>query len=149
AGRFAPGNKFSRGNPFGRAQAELRKALLDAATADDVRRGGAKLAELASAGDVAAARVVLEDAVGKPTPAPNPDTLDLEEWMLYFRAPQEHELEDVMTDRLPPADAAVLAREVRDSVLRIFLDKTFGEDTPARKLFAKELAAAAAARGEP
>ena len=68
-GRFAPGNRIARGNPIHRRMAHLRSALLDAATAEDVRAVAAKLAELARQGDVAAAKVWLEHTVGKPPAA--------------------------------------------------------------------------------
>jgi hypothetical protein len=37
----------------------------------------------AKEGDVAAAKLVLAYAIGKPTEAVNPDTVDLEEWRLH------------------------------------------------------------------
>jgi hypothetical protein len=64
-GRFAPGHGYSRG-PRNTRMATLRAALLDAATPEDVRAVGAKLAELAKGGDVQAARVWLEYTVGRP-----------------------------------------------------------------------------------
>jgi hypothetical protein len=64
-GRWAPGNRASQGNANNRRMARLRAALLDSATPEDVRDVGAKLAELAKGGDVAAARVYLEHVIGK------------------------------------------------------------------------------------
>src|SRR5262249_30762596 len=78
-GRFAPGNKGGSGNPFARQVAALRQALLDAVSPDDVAAIAHALAAKAKAGDVPAARVLLGYLVGKPAPAPNPDTLDMEE----------------------------------------------------------------------
>jgi hypothetical protein len=48
---------------------ELRQALLDAADPAAVARVGRKLAELAEAGDVQAAKVFLEYACGRPAQA--------------------------------------------------------------------------------
>jgi hypothetical protein len=64
-GRFAGGNTIARGNPLNRRMATLRSALLDSTTPEDVQAVGAKLAELAKAGDVQAARVYLEHVIGK------------------------------------------------------------------------------------
>src|SRR5262245_9622076 len=66
AGKFLPGNKAGRGNPVHRRMNELRTALMDATTPDDVKAVGAKLKELALAGDVMAARVWLDHAIGRP-----------------------------------------------------------------------------------
>jgi hypothetical protein len=68
-GRFAPGHQFAKGNPNARRMYALRKALLDSAGPDDVRRVGKKLLDLAEGGDVAAAKVWLEYTVGKPPQA--------------------------------------------------------------------------------
>src|SRR4051812_16452448 len=68
-GRFGPGNRLSGGNPNARRLFELRKALLDSADADDVRRVGRRLLALAEDGDVQAAKLWLENVVGKPAQA--------------------------------------------------------------------------------
>src|SRR3954466_6916760 len=69
AGRFGAGNRFGGGNPNARRMFDLRKALLDSAKPEDVQAVGAKLAELAMAGDVQAAKLWLEYTVGKPPQA--------------------------------------------------------------------------------
>jgi hypothetical protein len=68
-GRFALGNAFARGNPNTRRMHELRHALLAAVRPEDVQAVGAKLLELARAGDIQAARLWLEFVVGKPSQA--------------------------------------------------------------------------------
>ena len=68
------------GNPFARLTGALRQALLDCTTADDIRQIAKKLLEMAKAGNVPAAKLLLAYTIGKPTAAPNPDQLDLEEW---------------------------------------------------------------------
>jgi hypothetical protein len=68
-GRFAPGNRFASGNPNHKRMYELRAALLETATAARVQAVVAKLADLAEAGDIAAAKLFLEYAVGKPVQA--------------------------------------------------------------------------------
>ena len=58
------------------------------------------MAELALAGDVQAAKLVLAYAVGKPAAAPDPDRLDVEEWH-YFKttAPMMSEAENLLDSR--------------------------------------------------
>ena len=66
SGRFASGNKFGKGNPLNKRVGQLRSALIRAVTTDDLRAIIAKLIELAKAGDVIAAREVLDRTLGKP-----------------------------------------------------------------------------------
>ena len=63
-GRFVAGNKCARGNPFARRVAELRQAVLDAVGPEDVKAVVAALLVLAKAGDVPAAKLVLDRALG-------------------------------------------------------------------------------------
>lgn len=64
-GRFTPGNSGGPGNPYARRTAELRAAMLDALTPDAVRRVVLRMIDSALDGDVAAAKIVLERAVGR------------------------------------------------------------------------------------
>ena len=79
-GQFAKGNRFGPGNPFARQVAGLRKALLDRVTAEDIQAIVEKLLQMAKAGDVAAAKLLLSYTIGKPQPAVEPDNLDVAEW---------------------------------------------------------------------
>ena len=79
-GRFAKGNRGGPGNPFGRQMAALRQ-LLQAKVSDEVlERIADQLIKQAEAGDVASARLLFSYVIGKPTPAVDPDTLDVQEW---------------------------------------------------------------------
>jgi hypothetical protein len=78
-GRFAAGNKGGPGNPFARHTARLRKMLLETVSDDDMRAVFQKLVELARGGDVTAIKLLLAYAIGKPTDAVDPDTVDLKE----------------------------------------------------------------------
>jgi hypothetical protein len=111
-GRFAPGNKFSRGNPFYRRQAALRQALLEEVGEDGLRKLARKLLEQALAGDVAAARTLLAYAVGKPTAAVNPDEADLDEARLIRERPSRGEVVLALLDSLPAEAVAELMRRV-------------------------------------
>ena len=81
-GRFTKGNAGGPGNPFARRTAELRKMLLDTVTDADMRQASRKLIELATAGDVAAIRLLFAYVIGKPAEAIDPDRLDIDEMRL-------------------------------------------------------------------
>ena len=66
SGRFLLGNRLASGNPHHRRVAELRAALLDAVSAEDLRAIVGKLIERAKAGDIVAAREVLDRIFGRP-----------------------------------------------------------------------------------
>jgi hypothetical protein len=73
-GRFSAGNPGGSGNPFARQVAQLRSALLEAVTPDDVRTIVLALVKKARKGDLVAAREVLDRCIGRPT---QPVDLDL------------------------------------------------------------------------
>jgi hypothetical protein len=68
-GRFGPANKHGRGNPLARRQYELRQMLLEAVEPKDVQDIYNVLLKATLGGDVQAARLVLEYALGKPAQA--------------------------------------------------------------------------------
>src|SRR5262245_14190575 len=75
-GQFDVGNPGGPGrpaNPHGRHVACLRSALVGAVTAEDMTQLGRKLVELAVAGDLGAAELLLAHTVGKPAKSVNPD----------------------------------------------------------------------------
>ncbi len=83
-GRFAPGNTQARGNPFAKRVGELRSALLEAVTPEDIREIIRGMVAQAKAGDVAAAREVLLRVLGRPLEADILERLEaLEEAVLH------------------------------------------------------------------
>ncbi len=82
-GRFAPGNKGGPGNPYARRTALLRQAMLDAVTPEDIQAIVRQLIQKAREGDVAAARLVLAYAIGKPDKATDPDAVEVHEFHLW------------------------------------------------------------------
>jgi len=65
--RFAKGNRGRPGNPYASKVARIR-AFLDAVTEQDIRAIVAKLVEEAKAGNLAAAREILQRTIGSPDP---------------------------------------------------------------------------------
>lgn len=66
-GRFAPGNKYGRGNPNNLKAQQLRNTLLSAVTEDDLLKVTRKLIAMAKQGDLGAIRELLDRVLGKPT----------------------------------------------------------------------------------
>lgn len=65
-GRFAPGNRLSKGNPHARRVHKLRSVLLKAATPARMKRVALTLLRLAESGDVPAAKLLLQYTIGNP-----------------------------------------------------------------------------------
>ena len=66
-GKFATGNAFGKGNPVQRHAQRLRQLFVTAVSEQDIRDIVLKLVELAKAGDIAAANLLLTRALGKPS----------------------------------------------------------------------------------
>lgn len=89
-GRFAPGNTQARGNPFAKRVGELRAALLEAVTPEDIREIIRGMVAQAKAGDVTAAREVLLRVLGKPLEADILERLEALEEALLHDSPATH-----------------------------------------------------------
>ena len=68
-GRFLPSNRFGTGNPTLRKVAQLRQALLEAVSAEDITAVAGKLLTMAKDGDLAAIKELLDRCLGKPPQA--------------------------------------------------------------------------------
>jgi hypothetical protein len=79
-GRFAKGNKGGPGNPFARKVAELRAALVNFVTEDDMKHLAFVLKMRAEGGDMVAMKLLFQYVLGKPTETVDPDRLDVDEW---------------------------------------------------------------------
>lgn len=107
-GRFGSGNAYGKGHAGHKRMAELRGAVLSAATPEIVAALTRKLAVLALGGDVAAARLLLEYSCGKsiqPVEISGPDGSPLE---------RSAELSTVLGAALSP-----FSEEVRFAVLGV------------------------------
>jgi hypothetical protein len=67
-GRFAPGNRAAKGNPLAKKAAQLRGALLRAVSSGDLRIVVKELVRQAKAGDVQAAKLLLDRTLGPAVP---------------------------------------------------------------------------------
>jgi len=81
-GTFAKGNAGGPGNPHAKRVARLRSALMRAITPGDIKAIVSKLIDMARAGDVAAAREVLQRVFGPPVPADLQDRIQKIESLL-------------------------------------------------------------------
>jgi hypothetical protein len=79
-GRFAKGNKGGPGNPFARKVAELRAALVNFVTEDDMKHLCFVLKMRAEGGDMQAMKLLFQYVLGKPGETVDPDRLDVDEW---------------------------------------------------------------------
>jgi hypothetical protein len=75
-GRFVKGCPGGPGNPYVRQVARLKSALYEALTQDDIRAVVQRMRDKALAGDVAAARLLLEYGLGKPLPGALASAID-------------------------------------------------------------------------
>ena len=112
-GRFAKGHPGGPGNPFYRRQAQLKRVLLESITEDDVRSVVQVLLGLARGGDLAAIKLYLQYAAGKPAREVDPDRAELHEWELQKQSPPLGEVIGLLGQNLP-ADSAT--RTVRNTL---------------------------------
>lgn len=63
-GRFTAGNKAAKGNPYTKKAAELRKALYNSVTAEDIQQIVDSLKAQAIAGDLKAISLLLDRLLG-------------------------------------------------------------------------------------
>jgi hypothetical protein len=109
-GRFTKNNRGGPGNPFARQVAALRRALIESITEEDIRAVAARLLEGAKAGDVAAARLLLSYAIGKPGDCVDPDTLDRQEWDVFRKGQTTANDLEAVLGRVPVPLACDIAR---------------------------------------
>jgi len=96
-GRFAPGNLGGPGNPYARKVAELRKAMVEFVSIEDLKHIVFAIKMKAERGDLAAARLLFQYVLGKPLESVDPDRLDVDEWRkLQETARPPREMSEVM-----------------------------------------------------
>ena len=104
-GTFRPGNKGGPGNPFARQVGQLRKQILEALGTERFGRVLEAIIVKAEAGDIPAAKLLFQYALGKPGAAVEPDRLDVEE----FKLKQESAITpDTWTDTFQKLDVGTV-----------------------------------------
>jgi hypothetical protein len=130
-GRFAKGNKGGPGNPFARRCAELRQALLNSVTEDDIAALAKRLLLQAKGGDMAAAKLLLTYVIGTPAPAADPDRLDRHELELLNSLPKAGLGIMAHMGRVAPALLLELARHAQVADRSLLVER-MGHDIRAR-----------------
>jgi hypothetical protein len=88
-GRFKARNPGGPGNPFARQVAQLRSALIQRVTMEDMGVIADDLILKARNGNLAAIKLLFQYVIGKPTDAVNPDTIDIEEYKQIYQPQKE------------------------------------------------------------
>jgi hypothetical protein len=112
-GRFAPGNSFARGNPTARHAQRLRQLFVTAVTEDDVKAIVAKLVELAKAGDIQAANLLLTRALGKPSTADTSLPIDSEPITSVDQVKTLDDAREYLIQQNPDIDSDFLEQKAR------------------------------------
>jgi hypothetical protein len=132
AGRWAACNPGGPGNPFARRTAQLRKALCEAVSAEEMAALGRVLLQKATEGDMAAAKLLLAYAVGRPADVVNPDTLDFQEWQHFQQVPASPGVVHQILNCLPTEFACQLIRillpNTEFQIKEKFIKKWEGDD---------------------
>jgi hypothetical protein len=81
-GRFTKGNPGGPGNPFARRVALMRQTMLEAVSDEDLRAIVRTLVDQAKRGENNSVQILFDRLFGKPTAAPDPDRVELEELLL-------------------------------------------------------------------
>ena len=77
-GQFVVGNKGGPGNPAAAAVARNRQALLEAVTVEELREVVRSVLEQALAGDIQAAKLILERCCGRAEPSTTAPTVAIQ-----------------------------------------------------------------------
>ena len=78
-GQFDAGNKFGTGNPHAMKVAQLRGALIEHITPEDLKEIVTALLTQAKAGDIASCKLLLPYLVGPAPTVCDPDAIELQE----------------------------------------------------------------------
>ena len=79
-GKFTKGNAGGPGNPHARSCARMLEMFRNAISEDEMFQLCRMLFMKAVGGDISAAKIILSYKIGKPLPAPHPDSIDRDEW---------------------------------------------------------------------
>ena len=97
-GKFTKGNAGGPGNPHARACAKMLEVFRNAISEQEMVELCRMLYLKAVGGDIGAAKIILSYKIGKPLPAPHPDSIDRDEWDHYQNdAIRTEEMKHVMS----------------------------------------------------
>ena len=97
-GKFAKGNSGGPGNPHARACAKMLEIFRNTISEQEMVEICRMLYLKAVGGDISAAKIILSYKIGKPLPAPHPDSIDRDEWDHYQNdAIRDEEMKRVMS----------------------------------------------------
>jgi hypothetical protein len=122
-GQFGKGNPGGPGNPFARQTAILRQSIREVATAEEMKAVAAMLVAKAKDGNLAAAKLLLEHAIGKPAPCGDPDRLDIEELKLFKESIVDVQTGDQVLRGMPAGHYLLVARAVVPTIAGLGLAK--------------------------
>ena len=98
-GQFAKGNAGGPGNPHARSCARMLQIFRDSFSDEEMNQIFRMLYVKAVGGDISAAKIVLSYKIGKPLPAPHPDSIDRDEWDHYQKdVMEEKEMKHVLSN---------------------------------------------------
>ena len=132
-GRFTRGNPGGVGNPFARKVAQLRSALIERVTEQDIKDIAEVLILQARTGDHAAIKLLFQYVLGKPAPAADPDTVEIDEFQKIY-APQREIMEQFphTIHSIPPGMVCAVTRIINElcvGQLRGMLETPGGKET--------------------
>jgi hypothetical protein len=120
-GRFTPGNKAARGNPFNRKLAAMREQLVGLVGTPGLARLVKALLRNAEKGDLASAKMLLAYVVGKPVATVHPDDLDVDEFARASAGARAADALDFGT--LPWGFATAAARGMQAAAIRLLISQ--------------------------
>src|SRR5580704_9086695 len=109
-GKFTKGNPGGPGNPHARACARMLEVFRNAISEDEMLQICRMLFVKAVGGDVSAAKIILSYKIGKPLPAPHPDSIDRDEWDHYQKDAMNEEEMKLVLSSLPTQAGNDIAR---------------------------------------
>jgi hypothetical protein len=111
-GRFAPGNPGGPGNPFGRQVVGLKKVVLTKITEERMGEMVEVMFARAIAGDMTAARILMQYSLGKPAEAIDPDRVDIDDFKVREEAAIPLDRCTDMLERLSAKYVNIIAEHV-------------------------------------
>src|SRR2546427_12944541 len=88
----------------------MRRAMLDAMSEDAMADAARIIQQKVREGDLAAIKLMYAYGIGKPTPAVNPDRVDVEEMQLHQQGSASPASLKAIVDNMPVATALTLGR---------------------------------------